>query len=258
MTEPSTTAHPNAADRTWIHVYDEAGNPKATIQPGGVRIDRTFDRLGRLTKESGAGGAATAERTFGYDLADRRTTAGDLTVDYNDRGVPLKVSRGTTQETAYSYDGIGSPTQRIDAAGTAPFTYDNANRLKTATDPVTSRTLTYGYDAVSRLKTITASSGTATATTTPDGSPPGLPPAVPSPATNGTPPATAPRPATRRSPTTSATASPPATAPTTPTPRAAPSRRRPRRGRPRSTPSTPSIGSSPTATASTATTPLTG
>ncbi|MFI9848513.1 RHS repeat-associated core domain-containing protein [Nonomuraea sp. NPDC051941] len=165
VTEPSTTAHPNAADRTWTHVYDEAGNPKATIQPGGVRIDRTFDRLGRLTKESGAGGgAATAERTFGYDLAGRRTTAGDLTVDYNDRSLPLKVSRGTVQETAYAYDGIGSPLQRIDASGTATFTYDSANRLKTATDPVTSRTLTYGYDAASRLKTITAT-GTASTQT---------------------------------------------------------------------------------------------
>ncbi len=164
--EPSTPAHPNAADRTWTHVYDADGNPTATIQPGGVRIDRIFDRLGRLTKESGTGGgAATAERTLGYDLAGRRTTAGDLTVDYNDRSLPLKVSRGTVQQTAYTYDGLGTPTQRIDAAGTATFTYDTANRLRTATDPVTSRTLTYGYDEVSRLKTITATSGTASTQT---------------------------------------------------------------------------------------------
>ncbi|MEV1175544.1 RHS repeat-associated core domain-containing protein [Nonomuraea sp. NPDC049784] len=165
VTEPSTTAHPNAAERTWTHAYDAAGNPTTTIQPGGVRIDRIFDHLGRLTKESGAGGGATtAERTFGYDLAGRRTTAGDLTVDYNDRSLPLKVSRGTVQETTYAYDGIGSPVQRIDASGTATFTYDGANRLKTATDPVTSRTLTYGYDAASRLKTITAT-GTASTQT---------------------------------------------------------------------------------------------
>uniref|UniRef100_UPI003F4946E8 RHS repeat-associated core domain-containing protein n=1 Tax=Nonomuraea sp. CA-252377 TaxID=3240003 RepID=UPI003F4946E8 len=162
VTEPSTAAHPDAADRTWTHVYDAAGKPKTTVQPGGVRIDRTYDDLGRLTKESGAGGGATtAERTYGYDLAGRMTAAGDLTVDYNDRGLPLKVSRGTVQETAYAYGGLPSPTQRIDAAGTATFTYDTANRLKTATDPVTSRTLTYGYDAGSRLETIAATSGTA-------------------------------------------------------------------------------------------------
>jgi RHS repeat-associated protein len=164
--EPATSQHPDEADRTWTHIYDAAGHPTATIQPGGVRIDRTFDDLGRLTKESGAGGAAaTAERTYGHDLAGRRTTAGDLTIDYNDRGLPLKVSRGTVQQTAYTYDGLGVPLQRIDAAGTATFTYDSANRLKTATDPVTSRTLTYGYDPASRLKTITATSGTASTQT---------------------------------------------------------------------------------------------
>ncbi|GAA3211481.1 hypothetical protein GCM10020216_016130 [Nonomuraea helvata] len=166
VTEPSTTAHPNAADRTWTQIYDKAGNQTATIQPGGVRIDRTFDHLGRLTKETGeGGGAATAERTFGYDLAGRPTTAGDLTVDFNDRSLPLKVSRGSTQETAYGYDELGNPTQRTDAAGTAIFTWDNANRLKTATDPLTARTLTYGYDPASRLMTITATSGTASTQT---------------------------------------------------------------------------------------------
>ncbi|MEV5559817.1 hypothetical protein AB0L44_39750 [Nonomuraea wenchangensis] len=157
MTEPATTAHTNAADRTWTQAYDAAGNPTATLQPGGVRTDRTLDHLNRPTEETGTGGgAATAGRTFGYDLAGRTTTAGDLTVDYNDRGLPLKVSRTGVQETAYSYDELGNPAQRIDAAGTSTFTWDTASRLKTATDPLTGRTLTYAYDAVSRLKTIAA------------------------------------------------------------------------------------------------------
>ncbi|MEV7807695.1 LamG-like jellyroll fold domain-containing protein [Microbispora sp. NPDC088329] len=162
VTEPATAAHPNAADRTWTHIYDAAGNQVATVQPGEVRIDRIFDHLNRLTKETGSGGGAiAAERTFGYDLAGRRSTAGDLTVDYNDRGLPLKISRGAAQETAYAYDALGNPTQRVDAAGTAAFTWDNANRLRTATDPVTGRALTYDYDPGSRLKTITATGGQA-------------------------------------------------------------------------------------------------
>ncbi|MCA2220564.1 RHS repeat domain-containing protein [Nonomuraea aurantiaca] len=161
VTEPATTAHPDAADRTWTTGYDAAGNPTSVIQPGGVRIDRTFDHLGRLTKESGAGGgAATAERTFGYDLADRPTTIGDLTVDYNDRTLPLSIKRGTTQLTGYAYDGLGQPTQRVDAAGTATFTWDANNRPATATDPVTGRKLTYGYDAADNLSSLTATTGT--------------------------------------------------------------------------------------------------
>ncbi|MEU6719591.1 RHS repeat-associated core domain-containing protein [Nonomuraea sp. NPDC046802] len=166
VTEPATAAHPNPADRTWTHVYDKAGNATATIQPGGVRIDRTFDHLGRLTKETGeGGGAAGAERTLGYDLAGRQTVIGDLTVDFNDRSLPLSIKRGTTQQTGYSYDALGNPLQRIDAAGTATFTWDGNNRPDTATDPVTGRKITYGYDPAGNLASLTAATGT-TATDT--------------------------------------------------------------------------------------------
>ncbi|MDR8410982.1 DUF6531 domain-containing protein [Nonomuraea sp. 3-1Str] len=166
VTEPSTTAHPDAADRTWTAVYDGAGNATALIQPGGVRLDRTFDHLGRLTKETGGGGgSASAERTFGYDLASRQTTIGDLTVDYNDRTLPLSIKRAGAQQTGYTYDELGNPTQRVDAAGTATFTWDNAGRLWTATDPVTTRKITYDYDQANRVKTMTAKVGTTSADT---------------------------------------------------------------------------------------------
>ncbi|MEU7900306.1 LamG-like jellyroll fold domain-containing protein [Nonomuraea sp. NPDC049152] len=162
LTEPSTTAHPNLADRTWTSVYDAMGNETATIQPGGVRIDRVFDHLNRLTQESGSGAETlTSDRTFGYDLAGRQITIGDLTVDYNDRDLPLTIKRAAAQQTGYSYDALGNPTQRIDAAGTSAFTWDNANRVATTTDPVTGRTLTYGYDNADRLTSITPTSGQA-------------------------------------------------------------------------------------------------
>ncbi|WP_113698467.1 RHS repeat-associated core domain-containing protein [Nonomuraea lactucae] len=164
VTEPATAAHPNATDRTWTHIYDPAGNPITELQPGGVRIDRTFDHLGRLTRESGGGGgAASAESTFGYDLASRQTAIGDLTVDYNDRALPLAVKRGESTQTSYTYDGLGNPTQRTDAAGSATFTWDNAGRLETATDPVTTRKITYGYDPASRLTSMNAAIGTTAA-----------------------------------------------------------------------------------------------
>ncbi|WP_189137129.1 RHS repeat-associated core domain-containing protein [Nonomuraea glycinis] len=163
VTEPVTAAHPDAADRTWTQIYDAGGNALSTLQPGGVRTDRTFDHLGRLTLESGGGGdAASAERTFGYDLAGRATTVGDLSVNYNDRSLPLSILRGTAQQTAYTYDDLGNPTQRTDAAGTATFTWDKASRLDTATDPVTGRKLTYGYDGASNLTSLTAVQGTTT------------------------------------------------------------------------------------------------
>ncbi|MFI6885772.1 LamG-like jellyroll fold domain-containing protein [Streptosporangium canum] len=155
--EPSTTAHPAAADRTWTTVYDAAGNAVATLQPGGVRIDRTFDPLGQMTKQTGTGASvATPERTVSYDDAGRVTAIGDYTLDYNDRSLLTKVSKATNQIAAYAYDALGNPTQRVDTAGTATYTYDNANNLKTATDPVTGRTWTYGYDDADRLTSQTS------------------------------------------------------------------------------------------------------
>ncbi|MFE0154675.1 RHS repeat-associated core domain-containing protein [Nonomuraea sp. NPDC059007] len=164
VSEPSTTAHPNLAERSWTSIYDQAGNPVASLQPGGVRINRTFDHLGRLTAETGTGGgAASAERTFGYDLAGRATAIGDLSIDYNDRNLPLSLKKGTVQQASYTYSELGTPSQRIDAAGTASFTWDNVGRLSTAVDPVTGRTLTYGYDKASRLTSMTGKTSTGAA-----------------------------------------------------------------------------------------------
>jgi len=160
LTEPATAAHPDPADRTWTTVYDAAGNPTTTIQPGGVRIDRTFDHLNRPTQETGTGAeAATTARSFGYDLGGRPTTIGDYAIEYNDRGQITKISKGGVQQTAYSYDERGNPTQRVDASGTAAFTWDGADRLSSATDPVSGRALSYGYDDADRLTSITATSG---------------------------------------------------------------------------------------------------
>ncbi|WP_285778453.1 polymorphic toxin-type HINT domain-containing protein [Microtetraspora sp. NBRC 13810] len=162
LTEPATTAHPAAADRTWTNLYDIAGNNIATLQPGGVRIDREYDHLGRLTKQTGSGAqVATPVRTYGYDTAGRNTSVGDYGLEYNDRSLLTKVAKPTGPSTTYAYDALGNPTQRVDAAGTADFTWDNADRLRTAGDPVTGRTSTYAYDDADRLTSLT-SAGPAT------------------------------------------------------------------------------------------------
>ncbi|MEU1731730.1 LamG-like jellyroll fold domain-containing protein [Streptosporangium sp. NPDC020145] len=155
--EPSTTAHPNAADRTWTTAYDASGNAVSTVQPGGVRIDRTFDPLNQVTKQAGTGASVTTpDRDAVYDQAGRLTTIGDYTLEYNDRGLLTKVSKAGTQVATYAYDNLGNPTQRVDPTGTATFTWDNANRLATASDPVTGRTWTYGYDNADRLTSQTS------------------------------------------------------------------------------------------------------
>ncbi|MEV0148423.1 MULTISPECIES: RHS repeat-associated core domain-containing protein [unclassified Nonomuraea] len=157
LTEPSTTAHPDLADRTWTHIYDVAGNETALVQPGGVRLDREFDLLDRVTKVSGSGAGVVAEdKTYDYDLADRVTKMNDQTLEYNDRSLLTKLSGPSGQTSAFACDPLGNPTQRIDASGTTTYTWDDDNRLRTVTDPVSGRTNTYDYDKADRLSTITS------------------------------------------------------------------------------------------------------
>lgn len=155
--EPSTATHPVEADRTWTASYDAAGNPINLLSPGGVQRTRTFDAAGRLVKEVGTGAeVSTATRDLTYDLVGRLATSSSLdgvnTYNYNDRGMLLRAD-GPSGTSTQGYDADGQLTQRIDAAGTADFTYTNG-RPTTVTDPVTRTTQTLGYNTAGQLNTI--------------------------------------------------------------------------------------------------------
>ncbi|MFI6541560.1 LamG-like jellyroll fold domain-containing protein [Nonomuraea sp. NPDC050547] len=169
LTEPATQAHPNFADRTWTHLYDAAGNETALLQPGGVRLDRQFDHLNRITKISGSGaGIVAPDKTYSYDLASRVTTVGSQALEYNDRSLLTKLTPPAGTPTTFAYDALGNPTQRADVTGTTTYTWDNDNRLKTVTDPVSGRTNTYDYDKADRLTSLKSANPTTTQTYTYD------------------------------------------------------------------------------------------
>ncbi|OPG07210.1 hypothetical protein B1L11_31325 [Microbispora sp. GKU 823] len=150
--EPSTAAHPDLSDRTWTNIYDAAGNQVTSLLPGGVKVERTFDELNRLVKQIGSGAeAATEDKNFGYDLAGRLTRADELAFSLNDRGLLLKSSGPGGDISAYAYDADNRLVQRADSTGTASFSWDDADRLTSMTDPVTSSTIEYGYDKAARL-----------------------------------------------------------------------------------------------------------
>ncbi|MFE7573475.1 DNRLRE domain-containing protein [Streptomyces sp. NPDC057521] len=158
IVEPSTTADPAEADRTWTTVYDAAGRPAEERQPGGVTQKRAFDALGRVTEVTGSGAeAATVADRYGYDAAGNLTSVsapgGTDHYTYDDRGNLLTTS-GPSGTATLSYDEEGHLTGRTDAAGHAVFGYDTAGRLASAADPLTATTLTYGYDNASRLTSV--------------------------------------------------------------------------------------------------------
>ncbi len=154
--EPATTAHPTAVDRTWTTVYDKAGQAVTELLPGGVKRERTYDGLGRLTHETGTGAeAATTDRTLGYDLAGRLTYVGSSeplnpnTYTYNDRGQLLTVD-GPGGAVSYTYDADGNMTERSDTKNVTSYGYDSAGRLEWLWNQMTGADIWYEWDAVGR------------------------------------------------------------------------------------------------------------
>ncbi|WP_305790283.1 LamG-like jellyroll fold domain-containing protein, partial [Symbioplanes lichenis] len=150
VVEPSTKAHPAAADRTWTVAYDLAGQATQLTAPGGVVRSRAYDAAGRLTTESGSGtGVKAARRGLTYD-GEGRTTAvtsdgtNANTFSYDDRGNLLGAT-GVSGTSAYAYDDDGNLVTRTDAAGTATFGYKDG-RVDTMKDGASAVTQTLRYD----------------------------------------------------------------------------------------------------------------
>jgi RHS repeat-associated protein len=161
--EPATTAYPNAVDRTFTVSYDADGQPTRQLSPGAVSVSDTYDTVGNLTKQTGTGAeGATADRTFGYDLDGRVTSAtavgGQDSFTYDDRGDLLTAS-GPSGASSFNYTPDGLMATRTDAAGTTNYGYDTADRLKTVANAGAGLSASLTYDALSDVKTIAYTSG---------------------------------------------------------------------------------------------------
>jgi len=162
--EPSTTAYPNLADRTWQASYDAGGLPVTLLEPGGVTRNATYDELGRRTLETGYGSGVTgAARSMGYDLAGNLTevgsAAGDEEFTYNDRGLLLD-SSGDLGGSTFTYDEDGRLSQRADGSTWSNYSYDARGLLSAVDGAATSGTRVYDYDDAGQLTSIDYDGGT--------------------------------------------------------------------------------------------------
>lgn len=162
--EPATTSHPDESQRTWASRYDIRGLPVAETHPGGVNINRTFDSLGNLLTESGAGGpnAPPATRSYKYDLAGRVTAVGhpggEQIFTYAENDWLLK-SAGPAGQSSFTYDTGGRVTSRSDHTGTSTFTWTPFNALSTSTDPYSNSTASYFYSDAGELQHVAHTDG---------------------------------------------------------------------------------------------------
>jgi len=162
--EPSTTAYPNAADRTWRVSYDPGGLPVTQLEPGGVTRTASYDELGRPTGETGSGGGAgAASRTMGYDLVGNLVEVdhpgGSQLFGYNDRDL-LTGAWGDGGTSSFVYDEDGRVQQRSDPGSWSDYYYDARSRLVAVGAAITGDTRGYDYDDAGQLTSIDYHGGT--------------------------------------------------------------------------------------------------
>ncbi len=138
-------------DTIWVtYTYDASGNQIAQTNAMGRVTKFEYDLLGRRTKRILPG---TQSESFGYDSAGRliaHTNFNNVLVSYryDDMGQLGSKSSGAYSEI-YGYSPAGQMTSRTDGSGSFTWVYDWRGRLCTNTTPV--GTLIYSYDRNNNL-----------------------------------------------------------------------------------------------------------
>ena len=173
FTENVKESNGSATDDTQTKVsdYNAYGQLVSTIDASGTSDSATttytYDGDSNpLTVTVNGGSDGSAMSTFAYDAAGNRTqltgpNVGTITSNYNALGQIRSNTDNRNQNTTWTYDLLGRQTSRVDADGTATWTYDPAGAkglLSSRTNGSGAFTETYVYSdpgRAARLSRIT-------------------------------------------------------------------------------------------------------
>jgi RHS repeat-associated protein len=170
--------HPNPSNNTNSYGYDNLGNltgltdenlhttqnsfdlfnePISEILPGAQTETRNYDTAGNLISLAHFNGVTTS---YSYDTLNRlltRATPGEPTVSftYTPTGKYATSAVGS-YATAYAYDSQDRLTAKATPAGTLSYTYDAAGHVASiASSNANGASVSYTYDELNRLSTVT-------------------------------------------------------------------------------------------------------
>lgn len=144
--------------------YNANGTLKKMTDPRGHVTAYEYDSRGQQTKITPP--SPLKPMSFAYDALSRMTTMVDgnakkttFTYDVLDRVTKITYADGSS--ISYGYDLNGNLASRQDSqSGKVNFTYDSLNRVVKETPPSTTGVITYAYDAVGNLTTVSDESKT--------------------------------------------------------------------------------------------------
>ena len=133
--------------------YDAVGNLSQLIDGRGTVTSFAYDEMNRLARKSYADGTYEAtEYDAPNNLMSHRDTQGRVTTSrYDENGNLTNIDYPSSPSVSVVYDSLDRPTKLTDALGDTDYSYDASGRLTSLHEAWANDTLSYGYDAKSRL-----------------------------------------------------------------------------------------------------------
>ncbi|MBI1923283.1 RHS repeat protein [Candidatus Poribacteria bacterium] len=146
-----------------LQTYDPNGNLISSQDAGGNVITYEYDANNRLIRRTTPDEGA---QTFSYLPGGRRTLAGGVTTQYDERGRLTRVTHVDGSTLEYTYDAVGNRlTTTVTTTAsqwTKQYTYDPLNRLSSVVAPDDGGGFSYAYDNVGNLTSLNYPNGVTT------------------------------------------------------------------------------------------------
>jgi len=142
-----------------LRVFNPGADPNFAANDTLLWQAKKFSASGQVTEELLGGTSSSLTQTRLFDVLDRL------------KSVVASGTGGSVHNLAYTYDVVGNALQRIDSVNsvTENFTYDNLNRLTSASGPSTTTRSFYYTDPIGKIGNITNKSDAGDYTYPPSG-----------------------------------------------------------------------------------------
>lgn len=138
--------------------YNADGDRISMLDANGVKTKWSYDGQHRpLAKQYADGNVEQYDYTsFGKLNSTTNIRGGKTVLGYSIFGELSSVTYPTTNtpNLTFGYDGLGRRTSMTDGLGTSSWSYDGTGRLQSESGPLGNDTITYGYDSLDRLQSL--------------------------------------------------------------------------------------------------------